>query len=433
MSERLRAPPSHPSTREGELSPEALRRRLEGRLEVLEAARKRYATLEKRLAGLGWKHRLRVGPGLIQEVLEQEETVAEAVARASRRAEVEGWELSLPALKPLREAMQRRARVAALVRQRLEELTVPLGEPELKTDLALLRKVLLETSAVALAPEETRILEMRRHASIPPPLAILIFFLVPFVHLTAAFTEPGFSLLVVGVFISLLMAYVLRAGEFWLTSERLIWKPVVGEPVSVSLRSIRPGGIQVERLSRSVRVQGDRIVHVRYVEPAEKLAALLEMHRQPPFLGASRGGLRLPQVSIYGAALRGGAGARTRHGLAVLRPQGVSFVPHGTGSMALRSITGEPPPEGLKIELSWVLEELRWLPEAEFDVYLARVVEATGGVHWSAWESRRAQGVPVWKEIHITHGQQSLIGKVDWSQQAAAERVFESWPSASES
>jgi hypothetical protein len=50
-------------------------------------------------------------------------------------------------------------------------------------------------------------------------------------------------------------------------------------------------------------------------------------------------------------------------------------------------------------------------------------------MHWSAWDSRRKPGVPVWKEIRITRGAQSLVGKVDWSQQAAAERIFESWPS----
>jgi hypothetical protein len=280
------------------------------------------------------------------------------------------------------------------------------------------------------AAEETRILEMKRISSIPPPLAILVFLLVPLLRMVAVLSGPMTIFLVTGLFSALMVLYAARAGEFWLTSDRLVWKPIVGDPVAVSLRSIRAGGIQVERLSRSVRVQGDRIVRVRYAEPVEKLAALLEMRRQPPFLGASRGGLRLSQVSLYEATLQEGLGAGARPGLAVLRPQGISFIPRGTGREALKALTGAPPPDELNLEESWILEELRWLTEAEFDAGLARVVEATGGVHWSAWEARRARGAPVWKKIHITRGPQSLAGKVDWSQQAAAERIFESWPSA---
>jgi hypothetical protein len=195
MSERPRA---SRSSSERELSSEDLRRQLEGRLEIIEAARKRYATLEKQLKGITWKRRLRAQTAFLQEVIDQEAPLDETLIRARRRGEVEGWPESLPALEPLR---------------------------------------------------------------------------------------------------------------------------------------------------------------------------------------------------------------------------------------ALKALTGEPPPEGLNLEVSWILEELRWLTEAEFDVHLARVVEATGGLHWSAWESRRKPGTPVWKEIHITQGSQSLLGKVDWSQQAAAERIFESWPS----
>lgn len=429
MSERLRASRPNSSSPEREVSSEDLRRQLEGRLEVIEAARKRYATLEKQLSGIAWKRRLRVRAHLLQEVLDQEDSLDEALTRAHRRGEVEGWPESLPALAPLRDVLRRREHVGTLVRKRLTELAVPLDAPNLRKDLAELRSILQEPPILAPAPEETRILEMRRNTSVPPPLLVLILLVIPLLRVTITFMGPAAALLALGLFATLVTLAVARAGDFWLTSDRLVWKPVIGKPVSVSLRSIRPGGIQVERLARGVRVQGDRIVHVRYAEPVEKLAALLEMHRQPPFLGASRGGLRLPQVSLYEATLHEGRGGAMRQGVAVLRPQGVSFIPRGTGHKALQALTGEPSPKGLNLEVSWILEELRWLTEAEFDAHLARVVEATGGVHWSAWESRRNAGTPVWKEIRITRGTESLVGKVDWSQQSATERIFESWPS----
>jgi hypothetical protein len=428
MSERLRAPPAHPSAPERQLSSEDLRRQLEGRWEIIEAAQRRYATLEKRLRGVSWKRRLRAQDSLFQEVLNQEGPLEEALGRARRRMELEGWPDTLLALEPIRDVARRRERIGGLVRKRLSELSVPVGTPELLKELALLRSVLQERPSPALASDEPRILEMKRNASIPPPLVLLFVLLVPILGMVSTVAGPLPLLLVAALFVSLIGLYVARAGEFRLTGERLTWKPVVGEPVSVALRSIRPGGIRVDRLARTVHVEGDRIVNVRYAEPVEQLAALLELHRQPPLLGSSRGGQRLAQVSFYEAMLKDGPGTRPRQGLAILRPKGVSFVPLGTGAQALRALTGEPPSPGLILEVPWILEELRWLSDDEFDVHLARVVEGTGGVHWSAWEARRARGAPVWKEIQISRGPQTLAGKVDWSQQAAAERVFESWP-----
>lgn len=429
MSERLRAPPEHPQAPEREPSSEDLRRQLEGRWEIIEAARERYAMLEKRLRGMAWKRRLRAQSHLFQEVLDQTAPLEEAMARTRRRMELEGWPETLPALEPLRDVVRRSARVGGLVRKRLSELSVPLGAPDLLKELALLRSILGERVSLSPASEGPRLLEVKRTVSIPPPIALLFVLLVPVLGMVSSVAGPLALLLVAALFITLIGLYVARAGEFWLTGERLTWKPVVGEPVSMSLRSIRPGGIQVDRLARTVHVEGERIVNVRYAEPVEQLAALLELHRQPPLLGASRGGLRLSQVSFYPATLKGAQGTPPRQGLAVLRPKGVSFVPLGTGAEALEALTGSPPSPGVILEVSWLLEELRWLNDAEFDAHLARVVEATGGVHWSAWEARRGRAVPVWKEIHISHGPQTLAGKVDWSQQAAAERVFESWPS----
>lgn len=294
------------------MSSEDLRRQLEGRLEIIEAARKRYATLEKQLNGLTWKRRLRAQADFLQEVIDQEAPLDEAMTRARRRGEVEGWAESLPALEPLRDVLRRRQHVETLVRKRLTELAVPPGAAELRKDLATLRSILQESPILLPAPEETRILEMRRNSSVPPPLLVLILLVIPLLRMAVAFMGPAAVLLILGLFSTLIALAVARAGEFWLTSDRLVWKPVIGKPVSVSLRSIRSGGIKVERLARGVRVQGDRIVHVRYAEPVEKLAALLEMHRQPPFFGASRSGLRLPQVSLYEATLHEGPGGTTR-------------------------------------------------------------------------------------------------------------------------
>jgi hypothetical protein len=152
MSERLRASSPHPSPPERELSSEDLRRQLEGRLEIIEAARKRYATLEKQLSTISWKRRLRTQTGFLQEVLDQEDALDEALTRARRRGEVEGWPESLPALEPLRDVLRRRAHVGMLVRKRLAELAVSLGTPDLRKDLTALRSVLQEPPVLMPAP-----------------------------------------------------------------------------------------------------------------------------------------------------------------------------------------------------------------------------------------------------------------------------------------
>ncbi|MDY7227254.1 hypothetical protein [Hyalangium rubrum] len=431
MSERLRAPVSS-SSPERELTLEDVRRTLEGRLEVIEAAQKRYAVLERRLKGAGWKRRLRAWRGFSKEVLQHEAELAEALSRARRRAELAGWPETLPALEPLRDVGARRARLEALVQKRLGELALPSGPPTLEEDLVRLEAVLREPRVSAPGPGETRLLEMKRNEYFPLPVAALIAVFLPLVHFASLWGGTTPALITVVTFVCLLVTYALRAGEFWLTSERLVWRPVLGEPVSVSLRSIQAGGVQVERFMRSVRVQGDRRVHVRYVEPLHKLAALVEMHRQPPFLGSSRGGQRLSNVSLFEVVLWEGPGHRVRTGWAVLRPEGVSFLPVGSGTQTFQAITGAAAPAGVNLDVSWVLEELRWLPGTEFDACLARAVKATDGVYWSAWEARRASGVPVWKEIHITrvHGTGSMSGKVDWSQLDATERLFDSWPAS---
>jgi hypothetical protein len=432
MSERLRVPPSHASAPERELTLEDVRRRLEGRMELIEAASKRYALLEKRLKSISWKDQLRARPELAHEVLAQEDLLEEAISRTRRRGELEGWPETLPALEPLREVLRRRAQVEGLVRKRLEELTGPTEPPSLKRDLAHLEKLVRKVPSIEIGPGETRLLEMKRNQAIPRPLVVLIVLFIPFLHLMSLLAGPNLVLGLVGVFFTLLAAFILRAGEFWLTSERLIWKPVMGEPVTVSLRSIREGGIHLKRFSRSLRVQGDRTVYVRYVEPLEQLAALLELHRQLPLLDASRSGVRLPDVSFYPATFREWPDALAQPGWAVLRPQGVSFLPLGAGPRLLEAVTGTPPPPGMNIEVPWVLEELRWLSDTGFDTHLARAVKLTGGTHWPASETGRNEGVPVWKEIHLTRGPGSIKGKVDWSQQAGAERVFGVWPPSSE-
>lgn len=70
----------------------SIRIRLEGRLELLEAARSRYRLLQLKVLGkLRWKQAVRVQAALVRELAQAESAVEEALAQVERRAEAEGW------------------------------------------------------------------------------------------------------------------------------------------------------------------------------------------------------------------------------------------------------------------------------------------------------------------------------------------------------
>jgi hypothetical protein len=79
------------------------------------------------------------------------------------------------------------------------------------------------------------------------------------------------------------------------------------------------------------------------------------------------------------------------------------------------------------VEVDWVVDQLRWLPEEEFDAAVERAVAAVGGERWSVWDTEHRADVPVWRDIRLVNGAKVMSGKVDWSQQAQAEKVLTSW------
>ncbi|QSQ23069.1 hypothetical protein JY651_49650 [Pyxidicoccus parkwayensis] len=415
------------------LSTEDIRRRLEGRAEVIEAARTRQAALESVLGARRWKRRLRARPELVPQWLEHAPAVAEALDRTGRRAEVEGWPEDTPVLVAARELVEGGKRLTELVRRRLALLAPVSGAASLQEDLSRLDALVRKEAALTLAPGEVLVFDgQRKWQASPhiPPLALLLLLCTGALVVSGVLVDKvfglggGLSLLLMMAAIAPLMGVALRSGRAWLTSERLVWQPVLGEAVSVPLESIPLGGIHVHPELLGVRVEGERKVHVRHLQDSHQLAVLVELHRQPPLRGVARAGVKLADVAIYPATLTDVMG---RHkGYAVLRPDGVSFIPGGQGTAALHAVTGTA--VELPVETEWVLEQLRWLPDTEFDACVARVVKATGGQRWSAWESSYRAGAPVWKEIRITQGPAVLTGGVDWSRQDATERILRSWP-----
>jgi hypothetical protein len=428
MSERIR---TEGSSREG-LSEEDVHRRLEGRAEVLEAARARDTTLEAVLGARSWKRQLRARPELVPEWLRHAPDVTEALERTLRRAELEAWPEDTPVLVSARELAERGSRLSALARRRLASLAPVSGAPLLEADLPRLDALVRHPAPLALAPGEVLVFDgqPKWHAS-PNVSPLVLGLLLTSVGLVGAamladalFDAGGVALLLMLLTVVPWLVVAMRSGRARLTSERLVWQPMLGEPVAVPLVSIPTGGIHLEPRLLNLRVDGARRAEVRHLQDAPQLAVLLELHRQAPLRGAARAGVRLGDVAIYPAVLR--EGTERRPGQAVLRPDGVAFLPEGCGVAALQALTGTA--TALQVEVEWVLEQLRWLPDTEFDACVARLVEATGGQRWSAWDASYREGAPVWQEVRITRGDAVLTGGVDWSRQGATERILRSWP-----
>ncbi|MHA7633969.1 hypothetical protein [Corallococcus sp. M7] len=411
-------------------------RQLEGRAEVLAAARRPYAELEKALSGRRWRRALTRRPELVPALVAESQAVEEALDRVQRRAAQEAWPDDTPVWKAARELSARRERLTRLARRRLDVLTVAPEGVSLEVALTRLDALVRQEVQWALKPGEVVVHEafaqgyQRRdkarqlRSELPAHYGwrLAVSWILAFAVVLLA--PPDMKNLAGFLFLVIAMAPaawdLLRSGRTRLTSERLLWKPLFGALQEVRLGSIGAGGVWVER-AWDVCVAGDRRWRARSLWEASELALLIELHRQPPLRGAARAGVRLDTVAVFPAKLG------KQKGFCVLGPQGLSFIPEGRGSRSLRAVTGHPSAlSGFDSDL--VLDALRWLPEAEFDACVLRMVEATGGVAWSRTDARYVPGAPVWRRIRIERGGLTLTGRVEWDQQDAADRLLRDWP-----
>ncbi|WP_164012895.1 hypothetical protein [Pyxidicoccus trucidator] len=434
MTERSR---TRIAAREGP-SPEDVRRRLEGGAEVLDAARARHAALEVVLRSRRWMRRLRASPELVPEWRKHEPVVAEALERAKRRALAEDWPEDTPVRRTLRELEECRTRLEALVRRRLKALAPVPEAPSLEAGLARLDALARRKVSRTLAPGEVVVLKGWQNGrafsrdSDSRPWMLLLFLLAYLLYLFLMFQLSHvlgkWALLGIPAFVFLPMLWgalrsLSRLGRFWLTRERLLWKPVLGAAESVPLSSIPPGGVHLELATDSVRVDGEVRVHMPELSNATHLAVLLELHRQLPLPGAARAARPGPPLILPGSLQ--GTGQSWGSGQAILRPEGIAFIPGSSGAAALQALTGQR--VDLPVKLEQVLEHLRALPEAEFDARVARLVGALDGVHWPATEASPRDVRWDWEKLHVTRDGRSLVVSVDLSLQTTVERVLRAW------
>lgn len=412
------------------LAPEDVRRRLEGRLETVEAARVHYRALQGRLEERQWRRRLGQQPGLLDEVAARETDVEAALAAIQQLAQREDWPRAHPVLATVREVLRRRDRLDALLDQRLESRPSPeTPAPSRGERLSRLRALCVRNPVPDLVPGEILLTQ-----DPAPP------FRVPFsaqlvglgLFVLSSLSLGIFAGLVVGVVMCLLPAFRYRqprSTRYWLTPERLVWESAPGERTQVLLRDIPPHGVSAP-FPDTLLVSGPHETFVLGLgrDTQRSVLTALELHRRAPLFGHATP-QPLPDVVCFPATFQAG---RLRAGCAILRPGFLAFLPEDRLGDVFQAVTGAPR-TGLPLDLRHVVEALRHLPTgAGFDACLERAVAQADGVLWSPNACVRYDTqLPVWKRLHFKNFDvpaKSLSGAVDRRAQDAVERILAAWP-----
>ncbi|QSQ23068.1 hypothetical protein JY651_49645 [Pyxidicoccus parkwayensis] len=418
---------------------EDLRRKLEGRVERLEAGLGHYRLLDEALADGDWEDRLRDQPALMKKVLKGDAECLEALERVKKRAEVERWPEHMRVLGLASEVSACRTRLEARLRKRLGEVKTVRGEPPLEEALRQLEALVRVPVSMVTEPGESFVLnggvlgEWKQNLVAAgycvSMLAILPFCLYAMTQAWGAKQSLWWMVSAVPVLASVL-AYAafrwLSPGSLWLTPRRLVWAPPRSSPIELRLDSIPEGGVTVEERGKVLRVEGDRLMRLRGLERSfsERLQLWLEMLRQPELRERPALVEKPVEMACFRARLR--RGTLWESGYAVLMRRMLFFLPEADGGSALvRAATGRT--LAFPVELSWVLELLRWQPESDLDAYLLRAVKASRGAAWPSDLARHSSNVPLEQELHFTYGNEVLVGSAPRRELNAIERILASW------
>lgn len=421
-----------------------LRRQLEGGLEVLEACSARYRELSEVLNRRGWKEQLRQAPGLLSDAVHAESSLPEVLARLQRRAEHEPGRQG-PASQWLRSLEEERAALSRHIARRLSGR----AEGALAEQLGRLGAVALKP--LPLPPGEGETVLLEGGARWPPFRHFLFFFVLwtvatPLVRVLvgaragSAAGEAAAALVPVPLFLLFYAWFSLRSGHYWLTTERLLWKPRRGEPVQVLLSSLGEGQVTLGS-SSTVKVGGRVKMALRYVPRAWKLAALISIYRRPEFRGVARRDPPPPMVIL--TMYRSPPGETpdmesVMSGLGVLRPGFVVYFPPRR-YLAPTLLDALTVPTGSSSEPAWrsrdrvevptslLLEQLQLLPEERIDALLRKAAESNPEI--VLWEPRELiwnVGGSSWLEL--VRGEEALWGSVpSWAAHQRVGRVLQHW------
>ncbi|AGC48255.1 hypothetical protein MYSTI_06983 [Myxococcus stipitatus DSM 14675] len=416
---------------------EVLRLRLEGRVELLESALRRYRLLSEALSARGWRRRLRDDPALLREVLELEPALPEALERTERRGAQEGWPEGSSIPRTARRVRELREELSARARKRLATLLFPSEGLSLEGCLRRLEALQGESLDLERTAGEPFALHLGSVSGKRKYVVSVLYVLGSLGlwglmwlllgsgnwGLALGVGLPAMALWLAGA-VALLRRWV--PGAVWLTPERLLWMAPGDEPpVSVRWDALSADAIQQDGREGLI-VRGGQVLQVSGLgrQESARLRTLLEVFRDERVRAQAKQVDRPVELLRYPALLR--RGAAWTEGQAVMTGRGVYFLPDPTSGVALlRAATGRSLDS--QVELDWVLEGLRWQPASELDTYLVRAVAEVGGAAWSSSDARVAWDIPLEQEVHLSRGPEVLVGKVGFDERDLAHKLLSSW------
>lgn len=381
--------PHDTSSRPRDPAEQQLRVQLEGAWELLEQARDHQTELLERLDSRRWQHQLHKRLESLRQVREQEAPLGKALERAERRIQRESWPESHPLRLLTGQLRAQRLEVETLVRNRLAEL----GGDEDATFAEALER--LEAKVRELPPGPPggdELVLLSGHAetlSRGLAWAIALGALLAVLHALGDSEGPWlaslFALLVCVTGVGMVLRLRTR---YWLTPRRLVWRPLLGGTEQIPLNTIQPDGVVASpewESPRTLRIVGRQSVTLQELQQLEILEALLELHRRPPLLGRVSGLPAYP-LAMFPAERR----LKNPHieypaqpGVIVMRPAYVAFLAEQGLDSILSGLSGTWPNERPKsLTLLLLLQQLRLLPEADFDRCVEEAVRASGGELW---------------------------------------------------
>ena len=213
----------------------------------------------------------------------------------------------------------------------------------------------------------------------------------PFVVVWGLFLPP---LLVAGFW------PLLRSGRYWLTTERLIWKPRIGRLRELALADVRTDEIVAKKLWASLRVRGRReSLSLRYIGGLERLWGGILLLAEMDADGLPATGKGVADVAWWRA--HRGKGLSGQPGLVVLRPGYVAFLPTGASKnlgreffkesvgKAISDALGrkEKFPAEAELPFDVLVGLMSERDPAEFDQFVWDAVEQHEGLVWEAHEA----------------------------------------------
>jgi hypothetical protein len=380
---------------------DALRRQLEGALEQVEEALAHHRALAQALAGWAWRARAAEWRPLVQAVLDAQAPLAAALGRIERRAQQEAWDAGAPPLRALGQLAGVRARLEAVVQERLAELALPRLQ-ELPRALSLLAARAAEPSLPPLRPGERLLMEggpsvgwlRAAQASGVLSLQAGLFALLslPLGAPAAAVALAGAGVTLALGAVGLHVAHVRRSGRYTLTSERLFWQPAPDVLRQAALAEVPLGALRLERASRTVHL-GEALA-LQGIDSPEALAARLALAS----LAWALGGAGVPEGVTCDAVLRT-AGAPPVAGTALLRREGVLFLPAGSAPALFARLVGAPAPVPVPEVL--LLETLAGATGSVLGRRVAPELPAVGGALFPRGALAVAPGAAPLRSVHL--------------------------------